>query len=887
MMSKTSDRVRVPSIMTSHEDDEFDKLIDDIDDGDFGFLDDLDIDDVIPSTSTNRSKTQTRNTQVPTPVVNADNNEIRHESSAEVQQLQKELQALKSKHEKMQSDFFSAKGENSILRSKLNEVEKRHSTEVNQMAQSQNTYRQRQEQELSDLNHQLERLKTEKTFNMKEKKKIKSNNIGGTPSLKGFPDQIAPDLFKKKNSQWKTPTSQLQVGTNKRKRVTKESDVTTIQTDNAIPPSDLMFNKDIKMKTVVRPIPLQPSNNLLIPNEPVLLVDYLLSHIITGARFPTMEYLSRIKIQSSFSHGDLLISPKDKDFAKPIISFICNGRRMTRLDKLVCTISETILELTFQCYSQHYFMVCPFLLALVHCCISFRPAAVSEKLIDIVMKFTYSITKLSDWAITRRYRKLKNEEDPNFFLYSNKAEDFSLQQDEYLNNLCSIYTMDILEKLAQICCSSEKFVTKLWSTIDYKFLSGFFPQVTIDSVQSGTMRLNNIGSKLQLPICILFNLIEMLASSALSNSIGPILSTVNDGDNSLIQQQQHDIKLLDTLINLFVEPQICAPGFNFYSLNRILGDGSDWRIISSLFPVDEKDNKKLETSFSKQSGSFSAFFSDSSNKLTIGKKESFRVQTDQDIQYIKLRLKLVECLQTIISERIDDNNNYDEMNNVYSGINLFICSDRKLLYQINDIFIWSIALEQEYIIQAPHSALNKYRIELISDMVEILHLTWKANDDFQGFIRVLSRISLNELQVIMSRIGFRTSIDQASFLIQNSYRAQKQDLLVQLENEKASQAVFNIEKLFFANSIENSISYRWKLPAIPNKVLQLNTNTKNNEKRTETESDSEDDYDDLIIEPNGLEIKYSDDTMELARDILEMCMTMEEADNLYFAMNAS
>ncbi|KAK6456890.1 DNA damage checkpoint protein [Scheffersomyces xylosifermentans] len=156
-----------------------------------------------------------------------------------------------------------------------------------------------------------------------------------------------------------------------------------------------------------------------------------------------------------------------------------------------------------------------------------------------------------------------------------------------------------------------------------------------------------------------------------------------------------------------------------------------------------------------------------------------------------------------------------------------------------------INFEQMYIIRSPRSKYIHLRIQIVSKLVKVLNYLTQDTRDLGNFIYPET---MYELFVALSRIAFGS----------DSLSGEAHKLLLQVRS-----------KGYVKDPIFNS----W----CEDKARELNHIT-NDDLQGKLLADLESDY------ANGLEFPYETDTVELAREILNIFVTHEEADNLYFNM---
>lgn len=152
-----------------------------------------------------------------------------------------------------------------------------------------------------------------------------------------------------------------------------------------------------------------------------------------------------------------------------------------------------------------------------------------------------------------------------------------------------------------------------------------------------------------------------------------------------------------------------------------------------------------------------------------------------------------------------------------------------------------IGLEQELIMNSPRSALVHLRVRIVSTLVRTLH---HIATDAKTITNVVYPETMYEVFVILLRIAFGS--DSLSV--------------------EAYQLLSHARQMNYTGTVYNY----W----CEQRARQLG-HSENADEMADVESEF----------ANGLEFPYEPEIIELAREILEPCVTHEEADNLYFTMN--
>ncbi|PVH16143.1 uncharacterized protein CXQ87_004007 [Candidozyma duobushaemuli] len=217
------------------------------------------------------------------------------------------------------------------------------------------------------------------------------------------------------------------------------------------------------------------------------------------------------------------------------------------------------------------------------------------------------------------------------------------------------------------------------------------------------------------------------------------------------------------------------------------------------------------------------------NKLD--KFERFEMLEAHEHHLLSLRLRIASFLETLIMSP--------------SGNTMEIITCKESMKSIVRI----IALEQNQIIHQPRSKHVHMRISIVAIFLKILYF---IAGEFENINTIIYPETLYELFVVLMRIAFGSD-----HLSQEATR-----LLTKIRAEgHVHVPVFNKWCELRASQVAHFNVYEGG----PDKFDEL--------------AAIETDF------ANGLEVPYEQDTVEIAREILSLCVNHDEADNLYFNMN--
>lgn len=310
-----------------------------------------------------------------------------------------------------------------------------------------------------------------------------------------------------------------------------------------------------------------------------------------------------------------------------------------------------------------------------------------------------------------------------------------------------------------------------------------------------------------------------------------ILETSLSEEDDILSNDSHyenDQVFVSSLFKVFLIDIPIRSDLMFYGLNRVSGNNIDSKKIDSTVPQAETILQRSMISIPCPiphylHSRYGSSGASEANNLPI------EVQVKHESHVYILRLKVANLLESYIVAR--------------SSTDLF------QLKEVVKAIVRIIGNEQVYIIRFPRAKTVYLRVQIITSLVRILNY---ISSEVPAFSTIIYPETLYELFVILLRIAFAS----------NELSIDANKLLVNLRSKKFyGGTVFNEQCEKKAREI-NHIAYS-----------DLHTSGR-------AVADYESDV------ANGLEFPYDTDTIELAREILDLCVTHEEADNLYLNMTA-
>lgn len=386
----------------------------------------------------------------------------------------------------------------------------------------------------------------------------------------------------------------------------------------------------------------------------------------------------------------------------------------------------------------------------------------------------------------------------------------------------------VLEKFSLICCLDiiEKLMS-LSSLFGSKFIEAIWNDNYIrvelfkKCLPENTERFKNFAQ-----INLIYNFVEILMSSITETTFA-----YNDTPNKV-----RDESIINSLLKVFLIDLPVKDDFMFHGLNRLIGNNIDFNKIDSIIPRSETILKQSMIStpcpipykyLQERMVPFKTEGNLTQKDIEMNQL-SFELQSKHEFHVLNLRLKVATLLESFI-----------------------VTKSSTLIFELKEYIksiVRTIGFEQVFIMRSPRSKTIYLRIQIIAVLVRILNY---ISSEVRGLTNLIYPETLYEIFVVLLRIAFGS----------NSLSAEGHNLLMDIRS-----------KIKYDKGVFNSICER--------KAREINHITFS-DLHTDgtTVADIESEF------ANGLEFPYEIDTIELAREILDLCVTHEEADNLYFNMN--
>lgn len=529
-----------------------------------------------------------------------------------------EIQVDPFNQTEQQARLFRADGEIAILRAQLQQIQQQKQDEIQQLRDSYASLKHSNDEQVSALKHAVQKLEDEKKF---------LNN-----------ELLAASYSHKKRKM----ATDLQVSG-------KEGD-NIDGSKTQVPQDDLQEATPPPTALLVRPI----QKVIKIANDSALLTDQLWNHCIPGSKRTSFKCLSKICADFDI-HMERLEILKRTSFSSSIVEFLLL-RKNHRLDQLLEEFTLTMLDLIKILLEHKAILLIPFLFSLVHCAISFRPAAMS---VDLITKLLQKSCVLAH--------------ELSYFVNSNQDED------DLVNYHDVPYQIMVLEKFIFLCCLDViEMLFSLSSTHDSNSIKSIWHVFPLDLFQlclpNNPERFKNTAQ-----INLVFNIVELLISSITEDSFG-------------FNTDSLDKTVIDSLLKVFIIEIPLKENFMFYGLNRIIGNNTDYQKIEAMVPVkhDFLNNYQvaipLPVPFELQ--------------RIEDKHVQFELRSNHEFHLLNLRVRIGELLESLVVTKENIN---------------FLTSKEHFKSMIR-----IIGFEQIYIARSPRSKYIYLRIRIIAILVRLI-----------------------------------------------------------------------------------------------------------------------------------------------------------------------
>ncbi|CCH43777.1 DNA damage checkpoint protein LCD1 [Wickerhamomyces ciferrii] len=643
------------------------------------------------------------------------------------------------------NEIFIAKGEIAVLRAKISELERLKNLERDELLNKQQQEKSLNENKINALENAVQRLEDERKFLSVEIRNLNHIRKKKKPN-ESTPEPKEPEP-KPKQTRQSTPQQQV---------------------PPPVPP--VVQPPPPKPKTIRLSHPKQQTS------ENLLFIQSLQSHTLPSCPRSTLNYLSHISIPKPFENQeDLMFQiPQDQPLETYILKYLMVLQSSHRLDNLLTQFILNLLKLIkfIHLEIQKNHVSLPFLTSLIHCCIGFRPMAITPKVRYEIFQSSLNLIQFFSYII-------KKHEFIDDDLLNLKKFQIGIVQNKVLDGLIYQFNVEVLENLLLIE-NDLNSIESFWNMIQPDELEIFSNSIKL-GINSGC-------------IGVMYSYIE-------------ILIILNEYDNLGFL----DLNLLNLLSKNFYDEIDGVIDLEFIGMNRMFQDEIEsWRLIDGLV-LQEGVSSQQQVIYSLE------------DRFTFNKLE---------FKFINLQLKICELFEIFL------------INNISKDDEITIIKNSNLLKTL----ITSIGKQQEFIFKTPRGQITHLRSKLISNFIKLIHFIWELSISTTNYIPRLTKDLTHELIITLSRIAFSS----------NETNNEASEFIYKFRSIDSNSTIFNQRSESRSRELNHILTQDNNIDLIVNAEISIS---------------------------NGIEFAYDDIIVELSRDILEKCTTMDEADNLYLSMN--
>ena len=559
-------------------------------------------------------------------------------------------------------------------------------------------------------------------------------------------------------------------------------------------------------------------------DEKTLFIEAVTNYVVSGLPRPALNYLENISSTFDYSLNDFQILANENSFKSAILRYLINFQDKNRIDYLLINFIEILLEYVVRTFelAEPQLLPIPFLLPLINFALNYRPKAINEKFIG---ETTEKITSML-WHFQGIF---KPEFDYLSLPGSSHMMNFVTMQDKENSGLMDYSFVEKTMHVKILEVFTAIFLMDLLSTLSK--VASFHVFTFANSNANATFwkkipQQNMVNSFLsrKTPIHFVYSTVEILLNSINDDDRFAFGNTRRNSITKLKPANEITIQILEQIMQFLTTISPSQIHFNAFGLNHLIGSNHHLQLLEMVSIPSNKLSSYPQTH------SFDRY-----EEILKTKFEHFQ---KQEHYILSTKMLIMDLFESFYSALI--------------MITLPLNTNSKL----TRILCQMIGEEQEMIIRSPHSSNSNLRIELISKSVKIIHHLIAQESSVK--INELSNLTLREMIIVLLRISSRSMKNESIEFVTKLRHSNYNGVLfngVQEKNELDKYGLWN------------SILSITKLPLEEQKKVIQN--------RIQIEIDL---Y-------NGIEFGYSDETIDLARDIVGMCVTGDEADRLHDSIN--
>ncbi|KAG0682962.1 lethal, checkpoint-defective, DNA damage sensitive protein [Pichia californica] len=742
-------------------------------------------------------------------------------------------------------DIYQVKGENSILRGQIEKLHKERQDSQKRLKEEFEKLLKEKVSSIEALNETIYKIKSENEFLVSEnknlcqensrKRKLKTSDHNNNNNHHNhgdieFQSQLQADITANSTSN----TSNVTDSTANISNIYQTPITTSV--DNISSP---------EIKVVIM------NQATFFQDEKTLFLEAISNYVIPGMPHSTLHYLENISSSFNFtSSNNFTIKEDQESFKSVILKYLINFQDKNRIDYLLSSFINVLmdyLEETFKKDSNNstiQLLPIPFLLSLINFALNYRPKAINDifigkitKMIILFIKKFQDIFKpefeylaLPDSNQMLKYVLIQNQENNEIIDYSFIEKPMHVKILEVFTSLFLMDTLTTLSKIASFhifSFNNSKANSIFWKEIPDQFLFNSF-----------------LSTKS--PISFIYNTLEILINSFTDDDKFAYDNVQNKKLTKQKEVSESSGRLLGQFMIFLTSIKTSQIHYNIYGLNKQIGSNRHLKLLDMMsIPSDKLSSNPSTNSF------------DNYKEVLKIKSEDF---IKQEYYLLSTKMKILELFEIFYSVLIMQNlpSPPKASTQTTSGLSVQNKTQKNKMYttkKLVNVLSKLIGEEQEILFRNVRSSNNKFRIDLISKAVTLLHHL------ITKYIITMTDIgnpTLREMIIVLLRISAKSMKNESINYIEKIRRS---GYILTLFNSE--QEMKELDKFGIWNSI---ISFD---------KLSIEDKDKTIENRIHVEIDL---Y-------NGIEFNYSDETIDLARDIVSMSVTGDEADRLHDSIN--
>lgn len=723
-------------------------------------------------------------------------------------QVQKPTQEQsKINKNKNSDDIYQIKGENAVLRGKLEKIQKDQSEDQRRIKDDFDKLLKEKESYIEALNETILKMKSENEFLVSENKNLYQSN----------------SRKRKKRPHDNSNLSNIQSQHDKSAETSTSSYSTSTQNFSLNNDDDIELIEDKIMQPEVKVVVMKQAT--FFQDEKTLFIEAITNYVIPGMSKPTLSYLENINSSFTFVSNDFKILVHENSFKSAILKYLINFQDRNRIDYLLTRFIGILLEyitLNFEREDAQLLPI-PFLLSLVNFSLYYKPKAVDTNLLKSTTEKIVSMLKYFQEIFKPEFDYLSLPSSNymmNFATIQDKQHGELMDYDfiekpmhvKILEVFTAIFLMDIFATLSKI--TSLHMLTFSNSNANSLFWNKVPQQLLINSFLSR-----------KTPVHFVYDTVEILLNSIVDDDK---FAFANTRKNSIMKQKVANditIQILEQSMKFLISISPDQIHFNVYGLNKLIGANNHLKLLEMVsIPPDKLASYPTTNSF---------------DDYEQALQETPNCYQRQELYVLSTKILILDLFEAFYTNLL--------MISLPLNTNLRLV---RILCQL-------IGEEQDIIIRSPRGVNNYLRIDIISKAVKIIHHLIVHENSVK--VGELPNLVLREMIIVLLRISSKS-----------------------IKNESINYVIALRKNMNYNGVLFNGLKESEELDkyGIWNSILSL-SNLDLNEQQKITENRIQIEID-LY---NGIEFNYSDEIIDLARDIIGLCVTPNEAESLHKSIN--